>query len=85
MRWPIHYSFLNFFTIIVDRVEGKYAVCEFPDEKMRDILLSKFPCKVHEKEHYIAFVDYRGEMHIVQKCNKPKKPATKIPNKLIRF
>jgi hypothetical protein len=84
MRKPFKYSFLNFFTITVDRVEGKYAVCEFPDEKMRDILLSEFPCKVHDKEHYIVFVDYRGDRHIVQKFNKPRRKPP-IPSRLIRF
>ncbi len=85
MRRPFKYTFLNFFTITVDRVEEKYAVCEFPDEKMRDILLSQFPCKVQDKEHYIVFVDYRGDMHIIQKINKPREPSTKIPSRFIRF
>lgn len=34
--------------IIVDRIEGEYAVCEFEDGTIHDILLSDLPSEVNE-------------------------------------
>lgn len=73
----------NVFNIIVDRIEGDYAVCQFPDLSMKDIELSHIPFEVKSRD--VIFSRYTDENKMefisVKKC--PKK--IRISSKFIRF
>ena len=72
------------FVVFVDRIEGKYAVCELPDETMCDIERTKFPASLKEREKYIVMLSSYGDVIVLSRIvEMTKKPN--LPNKLIRF
>ena len=72
-----------YFCVIVDRIEGNYAVCEFPDMSMRDIELSKIPFEVKEKNTLVVKTSGESELEVI--C-KRKVVASRKPNmRTIRF
>ena len=75
------------FDIIVDRIEGNYAICEMPDETMCDIELSYFPDMPNDREWYKAFIDIMGNVNVVRKIVKeiPTEKKHKLSNRFIRF
>ena len=75
------------FDLIVDRVEGNYAICELPDETMCNIELTYFPEIPKDREWYKAFLDIMGNIRIVEKTVKviPGEKKHKLSSRLIRF
>jgi len=78
----------SIFEIFVDRVEGKFAVCEFPDGNMKDICLSVFPCEVREKHRYRMRYDEKGKIQFVEKVISSQESIsskTRLPSRFLRF
>lgn len=73
----------NTFIIAIDRIEGEYAVCEFPENEMKDIKISTIPFEVKEKELLIVRYSSSNELEIISKV--PKSPKKRIIPRLIRF
>ena len=74
------------FTIFVDEVIGDFARCEFPDEEMRDVLLSIFPFEVKERERYKMKYDEAGNLVFVSKIEEVlSKSRRKTEVKWMRF
>lgn len=79
--------FKGFFDIIVDRIEGNYAICEMPDETMCDIELSSFSDIPKDRERYKVFVDTKGNVIVAHRIEKeiPDENRHKLSNRFIRF
>lgn len=75
------------FIIMVDRIEGEYAISEFPDGSIPEpgIKLCVFPFEVKEKERYRMKYGKNGELEFVSKAQFPQSLKSKIHSKLIRF
>ncbi len=75
--------------IFIDRIEGDYAVCEFPGEEMRDIHLDVFRSQnfeAHERERFQIEIHDNGEITIICKVHLlPESSKKKLNSKLIRF
>ena len=71
------------FCIVVDRIEGNYAVCEFPDMSMRDIELCNIPFKVKEKSTLIVRENIEKKLEFV--CMKKVKKSNRRTSRFIRF
>ncbi len=74
----------NAFEIFVDRIEGRFAVCEMPDETMCDIDLSAMPDDVKERDRFLVRLGTKGNIEIINKIC-PKKSEHTLPVRLIRF
>lgn len=56
------------FTIMIDRIEGEFAVCEFPDdEELKNVELSLFPFQVKENERYKIRYVAEGKLQYISK------------------
>ncbi len=79
--------FHNPFVICVDRIEGKYAVCELPDETMCDIDKDLFPSNMKEKERYKVRINNSGNIEVLEKVDStiPESARHKLPPRFIRF
>ena len=77
----------NTFVIIVDRVEGKFAVCELPDDTICDIDISRFPGVVSDRERYEVRINPSGNIDVLRKYEAIIKSEErhKLPGRLIRF
>ena len=75
----------NAFVIFVDRIEGKYAVCEMPDETMCDIEISRFPGNVKERERFLVSINSAGNFEIINRLIVVPENKPILPKKLIRF
>ena len=73
------------FSIFVDRVEGKFAICEMPDESICDIEIEAFPQKPRDRERYIASLNSKGNIEIIRKADPVTIQKSKLSAKLIRF
>ena len=78
------------FLIFVDRIEGDYAVCEFPKNEMRDVHVSAFQksgIDLIERQRYLIRILDDGSVWVICKVyilpedSKKKQQSTK----LIRF
>ncbi|MBQ9267313.1 MAG: hypothetical protein IJ217_03420 [Clostridia bacterium] len=80
---------LSTFIIFVDRIEGDFAVCEFPDETMHDIHLAAFEeldTEVREREQYRVCLREEGKVEVLSKVFLlPNTPQKKLSAKLVRF
>jgi hypothetical protein len=77
--------FENTFVIIIDRIEGKYAVCEFPDETMCDIEKSIFPADIKDREKYDVTIDASGNIRVIKKHTETSNNVHRLSKKIIRF
>ncbi len=77
----------NTFIIIVDRLEGNYAICEFPDETMCDVLRTSFPEDVKDREKYEVFINSQGNIQVVKRHEVAILPENrhKLPSRLVRI
>lgn len=74
------------YDIIIDRIEGKYAVCEFPCEEMRDVEVEKIPFPVSEGDHLHIEYDEIGTVKVITKIPKPpKRKRFGIKSRFMRF
>ena len=62
MKYDYYGDIVDSFQIFVDRIEGNYAICEFPDCSMKDIPLSFFQDDVLEQSRYQVFYKENGEL-----------------------
>lgn len=72
-----------YFCVIIDRIEGNYAVCEFPDMSMRDIELSKIPFEVKEKNTLVVKTIGESDFEVI--CKKKVIVPKKRNPRLTRF
>ena len=71
------------FRIVVDRIEGEFAVCEFPDLSTKDILLSNIPFEVKSLDVILVKYNEKNELEFISL--KPKSKTFLPPAKFIRF
>lgn len=76
----------DIFSVIVDRIEGNYAVCEFPNSTMKDVELSTIPFEVNSRDVILVRYKEKGEIEFISVRPKIKenKKISKL-SKLIRF
>lgn len=74
------------FNIIIDRIEGNYAICEFPNESMQDIEISKIPFAIKPRDVILARYNDKNEIECIsiKKKNEGKRTSSRF-SKLIRF
>jgi len=80
------------FQIFVDRIEEKFAVCEFPDDSMKDVPKEFFLDGLCEHSKYYVRYDNKGNLEYLFKvfyingnCEKSFNPIKKLQARFIRF
>ena len=75
--------------LVVDRIEGNFAVCELRnlqiDDAMKWIKLSEIPFNVCEHDVLCGVYNESGEMKVIRKSSKRLSKIRKIPTKFVRF
>ena len=71
------------FEIVVDRIEGEFAVCEFPDMSMKDIKIADIPFHVREKTVINVKMNTTGDLEFIS-IKKPNK-RRRIHTRFVRF
>lgn len=73
------------FKIVIDRIEGEYAVCELPDSSVKDIKLSLIPRPVKARDSLLVKFSDSNELEIISVIPFESKGKRRIPPRFMRF
>lgn len=71
------------FEVVVDRIEGNFAVCEMPNEMpTEDVNIADIPFVIKEKDTLKVRFNDENKLEIISKVETPRRM---IPKRWIRF
>lgn len=73
------------FKVVIDRIEGEFAVCEMPDLSMIDINLSLIPGLAKESDSLLIKISESNQIEVLSIIPFKPKGKLKIRPKFVRF